>query len=353
MPALSADEKKKLRDFTDTGGTILVEASCGNPAVREWFKKLAAEVWPEWPLKPLGPDHPSFLDPHPLKTQRPEILGIDDGLRTCVFYAMDDVSCAWQTKAMAGREYVFQWGVDLFTYATDHGALRARLAGPPPKSDRYAAAVKGGAKAALSVARPQDRRRLGRRPQLQGPGEGRRGRRQADRPDHQGRRRRHGSDGPGGPGCGLPGGLEGSGTGRAAQRQALKAYLAKGGFLWAEAAGGAGAFDQSFRKLAADLGWELKDIDKTAPLVTGQFQAAAGYDLSKDVRFRHALKLARAGRASADLVGIYQDGKLVGVYSPLDVVFSSTPYEAGGCRGYEPEDAAAVAANIFLFLSDR
>ncbi len=53
--AFTAEEKKKLREFTDTGGTILVEAACGNVGVKTWFRKLAQEIWPEWPLKSLGP----------------------------------------------------------------------------------------------------------------------------------------------------------------------------------------------------------------------------------------------------------------------------------------------------------
>ena len=67
--------------------------------------------------------------------------------------------------------------------------------------------------------------------------------------------------------------------------------------------------------------------------MTGQFKTALGYDLTKGVQFRRSLKLLRQGKPSAQLEGIYQDGKLVGLYSPFDVVFSSTPYEAYGCKG--------------------
>jgi len=42
---------------------------------------------------------------------------------------------------------------------------------------------------------------------------------------------------------------------------------------------------------------------------------------------------------------------MVGVYSPLDVVFSATPYQACMCRGYQAGDAQAVAANILLYAS--
>jgi len=88
--------------------------------------------------------------------------------------------------------------------------------------------------------------------------------------------------------------------------------------------------------------------------MTGKFPAAVGFDLTKGVRFRYALRTPRIGKgAHADFIGIYQDAKLVGIYSPFDVTFSLTDYDAGGCRGYLKPDAAAVASNIFLFAGDR
>jgi len=352
-PKFTADDKKKLREFTDTGGTILFEASCGAPAVKSWFAEFAKEVWPEWSVKPLGPDHGSFVDPYPLKTQRPEILGIDDGVRTCVFYAMDDISCPWQTKALASKEYIFKWGINLFTYATDHSPLRAKLGSrDAAKSEKYAAAVKAGPKAAVSLARVKT---------------------DSDWMTNRNYKGLEDISAAVSKAAGLtvnvdqggvdPSALAGKDAAylvgskelkiSAVQQQALKDYLAKGGFLWAEAADGSQAFDDSFRKMAKDLGWDLKIVDKTEPLMTGKFAKAAGYDLTTGVQFRRALKIMRLGRPYAEYMGIYQGGKMVGVYSPLDIGFAATPYEAYGCRGYLQQDAVGVASNILLYISDR
>ena len=353
-PGFTDDEKKKLRQFTDTGGTILVEASCGNPGVRKWFQAFAAEVWPEWPLKPLGPDHGSFQDPNPLK-QRPEILGVSDGVRTCVFYAMDDVSCAWQTKAVASKEYLFQWGINLFTYATDHAPLRYKLSTPEKaKTDRYKSPVNGGDKTTLQVARLRYEGTAwttGRNYKC------------FDRVVTELARRAN---------VALKVNEAGAGAGELrdvdaaylvatgpiglsdADRQALKNYLAKGGFLWIEAAAGSPAADPEIQKLAAAAGWQLKPLPKEHPLVTGTFKKALGYNLSTGVQFSRVLRVTRLGpRSFADFSGIYQNGKLVGVYSPFDVVYSTAGYEAYGRRGYSQEDALAVATNIILALTDR
>jgi hypothetical protein len=349
-PKLSGDDKKKLRAFTDTGGTILIEPSCGAPAVKAWFENFAKEVWPEWPVRPLGPDHGSFIDPNPLK-QRPEVLGIDDGLRTCVFYAIDDISCPWQTRAMAAKEFMFKWGINLFTYATDHSPLRAKLAVAAVEKDRYAAPVRAGVRSAIKLSRlktdgdwtvNQNYRGLERIAAEVG----KRATLTVELADA-------GAD-PTGLGSSDAAYLTGSKTFTLAapQQAALKDYLAKGGFLWAEAAGGSTVFDESFRKLAKDMGWKLKKLEKTAPAMTGQFKTALGYDLTQGVQCRRSLKLQR-GKPFAEFEGIYQDDKLVGLYSPFDVVFSCTPYEAYACKGYRPDDAMAVALNILAAISDR
>ena len=351
-PPFTEGEKEKLRAFTDTGGTILFEASCGNPIARRWFIQFAKQVWPEWPLKPIGPEHPTYSDPYALK-QRPEIMGIDDGLRTFVFFAVEDVSCHWTTKALAAREYLFQWGVNLFTYATDHSPLRAKLAATEPaKAERYAVAVKKGVKDTLQVARLKYdgawntgrhyrlfdnlTRELSKRAGI------------TLRPEDDGLKAAD-------LGSRDAAYLTGAGpiTMTDADRDALKAYLAKGGFLWAEAAGGSPAFEQAMQKLSGETGWELKLLAPDHPLMTGKFKTGAGYNLAAGVQFRQALRVRRATRPFADLLGIYQGGKLVGVYSPFDVLFSATGYEAYNCLGYLPPDAAAVATNIAIYLTDR
>ena len=352
-PEFTDGHKRKLRQFTDTGGTILLEASCGNPEVRKWAQDFTKEVWPEWQLKPLGPDHGSFTHPHPLK-QRPEILGLHDGMRTFLFYAMDDISCPWQTKAFARLSYLFEWGINLFTYATDQSPLRAKLQARLPKEqDRYPAAVRAGSRSTLRLARVE----------YDGPGwlTGRNYRVFPLLASHLSTK------------AGLtlaadekgvkPSDLAGAdiayltGPGEIAmpgpQKQALKAYTAKGGFLWVEAAGGSTDFHGAFLKLASEVGWQLKAVPQTHPLMTGRLSSAAGYGLISNVQFSRALRVIRLGRPHADLTGIYLGDRLVGVYSPFDVLFSMTGYDAYDRRGYKAQDARAVAANILLFVSDR
>jgi hypothetical protein len=354
IPKFSDEHKKKLRAFTDTGGTILFEASCGNQAVRGWAREFFQELWPEWPLKPLGPDHGSFKDPLRLQ-QRPEIFGKHDGMRTFLFYAMDDISCPWQTKALAGRKYLFDWGINLFTYATDRSPLRAKLAKRlPQEEDRYTDKVRPGEKNALSVVRVT-----------------------YDDPGWL-TNRNYGSwelvkqyvtsaakvnltvneegTAPADLGEADVAYLTGAGDIPLAadQKQALKAYLEKGGFLWAEAAGGSPAFIGNFRKLVLELGLKFKRIPQTEAILNGRFDGdAKGYSLISGVEFQRSLRVSRLGQKHADLMGLYLDDKLVGVFSMFDILFSTTGYNAYACRGYKAQDAKAVATNILLYLTQR
>ena len=356
----SPEETRKLRAFTDSGGTVLVEASCGNAAVRRWFPQFAKEVWPEWTLSPLSAEHAVWQSVYPM-TQKPAVMGVEDGVRTSVFFVPDDISCPWHMKAYALRKYLFDWGINLYTYATDGAPLRWKLAGREPKSsDKYAGPIQAGGRKTLKIARVK-----------------------------------HGGDWSAGANYGgfkrlaahlkkkagltievteptappfteggvAPADLAGNDVAylagtkalglSAEDREALKALVAAGGLLWFEAVTGSVDFDQSVKQFAQDMGWELKMLPVTHGLMTGRMGAATGYNLTTGVEFRRALRVSRLGRPNAEFVGLFEGDRLVGVYSPLDVLFSLQPYEAWSCKGYQPADAEAVATNIALYATSR
>jgi hypothetical protein len=349
--------QKKLRQFTDTGGTILFEASCGNTGIRKWFQDFAKKVWPEWNLKPLGSDHGVFTFPTPLK-QRPEILGIDDGIRTSVFFALDDISCFWQTRAVTSKDYLFKWGINLYTYATDSAPLRAKLAGAEPKTNRYAQPVKAGPQTTLKIARVKHGGdwstgfNYGGFQKLAAAVKQKAGITLAVKETPQSNVKDIGV---------APSALAGytaayitganAITFTAEEKQALKDYVSKGGFLWFEGSCGSSAFEASLRQLAGELGWTLKLLPKEHGLTTGRLDPGLGYNLASGVEFRAGFRKARLGRNFAEFYGVFDGEKMIGVYSPLDVVFAATDYEAFNCRGYKPDDAAAVMTNLAVYMS--
>jgi len=328
--------------------------------VTRWVDRLAKEVWPEWPLRKLPKDHEITARPYPLE-RRPDTWGIDDHVRTFFVFTPEDLSKAWQSRDYVGKEYLLKFTMNLDRYARDNAPMPARLVsgvtGSPP---RYVAAIKPGPRTVLKLARLK-----------------------------------HGGDWWVGANYGAfselvkrlkdkagvtlevtepraapvtEGGVEAkdlkgfaaaylTGTGEVAlspaEKDALKAYVEGGGLVWVEAARGAEAFDKAFRGLAKELGWEVRLLENTHPLMTGKLGAATGYELTQGVQFRHDLKTKRLGRNFAELHGLFVGEKMVGVYSPYDILFSTTPYQACGCLGYRTDDANAVATNVVLWMTTK
>jgi len=279
---------------------------------------------------------------------------MDDGLRAFAIISLTDISCAWNTLAIAKQGPLFQLGINLYAYTTDHGLLRARLAEQKvfTRNSYLQAHLSPGARAGVKVAR------------VKHGGDWYVGQNYAGM--------QHLADGLAGRvnlklECGAavdPSGLAAVGvqlahlTGRQgvalgdAESAALKKFLEAGGLLFVEATMGDARFDTEFNALAAQLGLKVTPLAAADPLITGALGGATGYDVSS-VKYRYSLRMERVGKPLPALFGLQLGDKLVGVYSPYDVSFSQTGFTACGCRGYEAEDALAILTNIVLLASTR
>ena len=345
-------EKAKLKRFTETGGTIFFEATCGNRTARAWWETLCRELWPEYEFKALGETHPLWTaDLEIPRGRRPILRGLSDSLRTFVFLAPRDISCTWNSVANRRYEGNFRAVSNLYAYATDRQPIRRRLASGRAAADPFAGtAVTGGTKAQLQIAR------------LKTSGDYYAGRRYTPLATFNDLRDS------GAPQLVIadPVGAEGLDpalvdvawlTGRQsaklsdAMAKALGAYLTKGGFLLAEATLGDARFAASFDETARVLGLTVKALADTHPVLTGRFSGGAGGYATTKVRFTSHLKTQRLGRPAPLLYGLYLGDRLVGVYSRYDVMFSQTGLKAFGNLGYAARDARAIVTNILLQAS--
>lgn len=352
---LSPEERKKLRTFTDGGGTILFEASCGNPAAKRSWEQICREVWSEFELKIVDKEHPLWTADQRIVGRLPPLFGMQDGMRTFLFVSWQDFSCAWNTLSVVRDEMLFDLGGNLYAYATDRRPIRSRLAAKRGSDGKSYAQ----AKPSVTKAVPLVIVRL-----------------------------KHGGDWYAGKNYSLESraaadlsaavaGLKLSAgepvaaadlkaapgavawlTGRQsvalaeADLAALKTFLAGGGFLLAEAAMGDPRFDAAFRAAAGQLGLQMTPVGKDDPVLTGKFDGAAGYAIG-NVKFTFALRPQRIGKPQPELYRLSLGGKLVGLYSPLDLSYCQTGMDAFDCRGYESEDARAVLANVMIAAGCR
>ena len=95
FPDFTAEQKQKLRVYTDSGGTILAEACCSSPDFTRGMVKMAREVWPEWEFQTLPNNHPVLTFHYEIKERLPRIMHMNNGCRSIVFLAGEDMSCAW------------------------------------------------------------------------------------------------------------------------------------------------------------------------------------------------------------------------------------------------------------------
>ncbi|MEE8170707.1 MAG: DUF4159 domain-containing protein, partial [Phycisphaerae bacterium] len=344
FPRFSQAHRDKLRKFVEAGGTILAEACCSRAAFQRGFERFVSETFAEYPLRELGSEHPVWTALHAVEPGVFPLYGIDVGCRTSVFFAPTDLSCLWEQAGVPKlSEQAFQLGTNIAAYATGREPLRDRLdlmslpeeednadgPAPPPTTGlriaqivhngdwrtdphalpglaRYLADAAGVDVVPRPIAFLADDRRLMQHPIAYMTG--------------------HFS-------FELPNG----------QRDALKEYLTRGGFLFADACCGRTAFDTSFRELCAAM---FPD-NPLAPLPaeSSMLRGAPGFDLST-VTYRPLLREENPGLNTPKLKAVVVDGRAVIVYSRYGFTCGLEGHQCYACRGLVEEDAKKLAANI-------
>ena len=127
-PRLTGVQKKMLQDYVEQGGFILAEACCGRRDFDDGFRKLMKELFPDNPLKKLGPDHPIWRAHAVVPPGTFDLEGIDYGCKTVVVYSPQDLSCLWEANQMQGRGLLaFRLGGNIIAYATGMEPPKPRL----------------------------------------------------------------------------------------------------------------------------------------------------------------------------------------------------------------------------------
>jgi hypothetical protein len=339
----------KLQRFVEGGGLLYIEACCSKAAFVEGFEKFARRAFPDSPLRDLDASHPVWNAMFALKPGRFSLKGIDVGCRTSIIFAPVDLSCLWEQVEHELSEEAYQIGANIAAYATGREPLRDKLAVVrlPEKREPGESAVPP--TAALRFAhlahtgdwRP-DPHALEHLAELLTEKAGVDVVTQAVplRPDDT-RLRAH-------PISYLTG--HHAFEMKDGEIQALRDYLDRGGFLFADACCGRDKFDASFRTLTTKLYPEsaLKRIPGDHAIIAGK----PGYDLSR-VSYRPTLAAEQPNLKQVMLEGIEHEGRLVVVYSKYGFTCGLEDHQCYSCRGLAPDDARRLAVNIVLYALSR
>ncbi|HMP80192.1 MAG TPA: DUF4159 domain-containing protein [Pirellulaceae bacterium] len=359
---LSAQQKSVLRAYVEAGGFIFAEAcqgdGCGEKVpFDQSFRDLMAELFPESQLEPLGPEHPIWTANFPIKPN-PDwpLLGLQACCRTSVVYCPRNLSCYWQldysalTRKLndsirADVEFCRKVGINVAAYATGR-ELHDKLERPP----------------IVDVSIPGSENRMLLFPKLSHSGG-------ADDAPNAWRNlqidfakhtaaRVH---------------LEKRFVSAAAgqldpypillmhgrtrfqfspeERVVLRQHFERDGFLLVDAICASKEFTESFRKEMQMILPEsqLMPISADHPMWTAQYD---GFDI-RSVAVRTPNRDAPQGfvqqQSPPRLEGIEWNGRLVVVFSPLDLSCALENAAGNQCHGYTRQDAARIGINVLLY----
>jgi len=337
---MSPATSSTLKTYVEQGGLILFDADGGDAAFTESVRRLAAGLFPESKFEPLAADHPVYRAVDRLAPAGLEALGL--GCRAALLLAPRGLAEAWAAADPDRPDDALRLGRNLAVYATGNDTLPDRLseatvlemppAQPPPRgalrigqiqhdgdwqprpyalpallktlADRFGVAVYS-----RTVPLRLTDEALGTFPVLT---------------------------------------MTGHYTFRLsdAEREALKGYLDRGGFLWAVACCGRPAFDKAFRDLVAGLFPDspLEELPPDHPIYSGKVGAPIS-----TVAYSPAIKAESPDLARPVLYGLVRNGHLVIVYSPYGMAEGLDGIKTYGARAYAPDDARRLAVNILLY----
>ena len=328
-----------LRTFALRGGLIVSEAADNNADFTLDMRKLYRRIFPRRPLRRLPDDHPVYGLHFKPEIDR-GLAGVSNGVRMLAIHCPRELSRAFEAGPAAGSRAVFELGANLALLATDRTLprLRATRAWPaaaaglkPVATIRVARVRHAGNDDPEPLAWPRMARWMARHRRIR-----------LDVAEPMPPAALDAATWP-------VAAMTGTGAFTLTPKDAahIERYLQAGGTLVIDAAGGDRPFSQAVRR-------------HVLPLLTGGASGPIHPDHAifrepepiAKLRYRRALSRALADRqGQLRLVGVVRGARLAVVFSPDDLIsgmLGSTPL---GVRGYAPETARALMANILSYAA--
>ena len=339
-PEFSDEHLKKIKRYIDQGGTILSATECGGKGFREGIREIYKKILPNYALEPMPTDHAIYTAQFKLRSV-PPLSMIHNGIRPLVLHTDADLPKSWQIRNTTFAKGDFEIAANALMYVTDMGQLRNRgVSHWPKKPSREPADT-------IKLARVRYKGNWNPEPaacerfgMLLTQQTGLKIEIEAVPLEALGD-------------CDAPVACM---TGTEAvrltepQKMAVKKYVAKGGLLLVDAAGGsrefgdriepdlAGIFDQRFiRRLSSENAvYKLK-----------------GNEI-ESVSYRRKARLERGLKHDPDLRGIEIDGRVGVIFSRHDLTGGLLGIPMYDCAGYNPDSAFKIMRNVILYaIKDR
>lgn len=335
-------EIQHLEAYMEGGGIALVEANGGDAAFDRSFRKVLADHFPDMSLEPLPAAHPvytSYFRDLPDDARLP-LEAVGGPCWTTLFYCPGGLSCPWDIADYSHPN--FKLGMNIIAFVTHVDSLRGKLEtqSRPVAEPRQATELRGAFVVGQLVHDGDWQPHRGRAwPRVlasvhKATGVGLFSEPVAIDPERDSLFQAH-----------L---LNVTGT-RSFElsrnaKEKLKQYVARGGFVFAEAACGSREFDKAFRALMEELFPEqpLGEVPQGHPLY------ALGGQLP-EVRYSPAVLQERPALAHPSLECIELEGRLVVVYSQYDLSSAIAGHPCHGCPSVLEPSGTELMLKMILY----
>lgn len=333
----SQEQVDKLRRFVLEGGTIVSESACNNVDFTLDMQRFYKRMFPAYELKRLADDHPIYSSQFSIK-QRVGLMGMSNGVRMLAIHCPQELSMALQLGASPTNQPIFELATNIVYYLTDKGQLQtiAETWQLPqnfqPRATIKLAQVQHGGNA---NPEPLAWQRLGlemaRKHAI---------RLELSEPVDPAK-----LDAKAWPIALLSG--TGSVTFSKEQAEGIKNYLAQGGRLIVESAGGEGVFTQSAERQILPL----YPGGQSAPLASFHEMYTVPQKIAKPAFRADLAMLLGVARNDGRLRALADGQRIIAVFSNEDLSAGLLGVSGYKIRGYTPFSAVALATNILCHFA--
>jgi len=329
----------KLRLFVLQGGTIVSEAACSNADFSLDMKKLYKKLFDRYELVRLDDAHPLY-SLHGEVKDKPGLMGVSNGVRLLAVHCPQELSLGLQMGPAKANLPQYELATNMFLYLTDRASYRLPGQTPWPAARPFKpratihltpVAFEGNA-----CPEPLAWKRLavliGNRHQVK---------LEIDEPLDIAK-----LDPKANPVTLFSG--EGSFDLSPQQTAALKKYLAGGGRMLIEAAGGSRAFDQSVQKYFTGL---FGDAQLSRLVPSHQFFQGPPEHVEK-VTYRSDYAATLGDDRNTARVYVAAKDNTIGImYFPDDLTMGLLGANVYHLRGYSQQSAVDLATNALWYLA--
>ncbi|MFP3937621.1 MAG: DUF4159 domain-containing protein [Phycisphaerae bacterium] len=124
-PEFSPSDIDKLRRYVQQGGVIFSTTECNARAFTSGIRRVYKQMFPEYSLEGCKPDHDLYSTHFQLRG-KPRFFVLSNGVRPLVIHCDQDLPVAWQVRRYATQRWAFEGAANAAMYVSDMGSFRPR-----------------------------------------------------------------------------------------------------------------------------------------------------------------------------------------------------------------------------------